>query len=160
MRATTQPVVVFTSVVLKGIGVGMKRSFRGICAVVWWVMALGVMPMSAQAALCPDASADANNRCVLEKLKQADQQLNAAYNAALKRVSAEQTDMKAHGMQVELLIPFQQSQQLWQRQRDIQCEFDARLRTTTAWQSVWVHECRYAQTQTRIDYLEQVLATP
>lgn len=96
--------------------------------------------------------------CAEQKLNVAEQELELAYQLALKRVKIEQSELREtfHMSLYEIVKPFQQAQQSWRVYRDSQCEFVGTSSTTSAWQSVQIESCKIKMTQERTQYLKQV----
>lgn len=129
------------------------------------VMCLSVALLS-MPALCTESSSNemedpctvagggamAGYLCVEQKMQEADKALNASYQQAIKRITAEEEWANA-----ELVAPFRAAQRAWLKFRDTECEFyGLSTGANGGWTGVQIEECKLAMTEERTKYFNSV----
>lgn len=94
--------------------------------------------------------------CVAQKYKIADDQLNAEYKKAIQRTEDEQTALRKHWPNMELVSLLRSAQRTWLKFRDAECQFTGMSSTPSPWQGVQIEECKLQMTIDRTEYLKGV----
>ncbi|WP_203142215.1 lysozyme inhibitor LprI family protein [Marinobacter mangrovi] len=103
-----------------------------------------------------NGGAMAGAMCVSKKIEVADRELNRTYQAALKRIRAEEAFEQAHVSGVEYEEPFRAAQRAWLKFKDAECEFRGGITTSSPWQTVQIEQCKLEMILERIEYFKTV----
>lgn len=90
--------------------------------------------------------------CIGSKLKDADEELNVTYKAAIQRIQEEDKFLKCN-----LEEEFRISQRAWLKYRDAHCSFEGESTGAVGgWSGIHISECILDMTKQRTEYLKKV----